>query len=323
MAFGIDFANSGENVAALQTAGVTFACRYLSGGQSKDLTAAERDRLLGAGIGIALVWETDGRTGPLSGTSGGHADAGAAIRQAQALGAPAGTCLYFAVDFDASLTQIAGPIRAYAAAAAADCRAAGYRCGMYGGFATVEGTAGIVDLGWQTYAWSGGRWSTHSAIQQYQNGVVVGGTSADDDRSMTADFGQWGSDMGMSSDQAFGLAFCMWMCGLGREADVATLQADAAAIVGNQTTPTLWGLTGSAEGKAYGGNGSLAQRLANLESSLTKTEAALATAQAALTSTETALARAQTDIAALKGGTSGATATHIHAAPAVTTGPPQ
>lgn len=191
MSVGVDFATSSENVAALKAAGVAFVCRYLSGGgDAKDITAAERDRLLGAGIGIVLVWETDGRTGPLVGNGAG--DANAAVAEAERLGVPSGTCLYFAVDFDMQPSQLS-IVRTYFARATSRCHVAGYRCGVYGGFAVVEGVADLVDLGWQTYAWSGGRWSSHAHLQQYANGAVLAGIGVDYDRNTAADFGQWGT----------------------------------------------------------------------------------------------------------------------------------
>lgn len=197
MSEGVDYASVVLSPVGLRNAGKTFACRYLSGGSpanphSKDITAFEAGALHAAGMDVVLVWETDGRTGPLMGTAGGQADGAAAVAQARQLGVPAGVCLYFAIDFGAGSNNLPA-LRAYFAAARAVCHAAGYRCGDYGGMVTVTGDAGYVDLVWQTYAWSGGQWYTGAghAIEQYSNGATVAGISVDLDRTTAADFGQW------------------------------------------------------------------------------------------------------------------------------------
>lgn len=197
MSTGVDFATSSEDVNALKAAGVSFVCRYLSGGGGKDLTTAERDRLLAAGLGIVVVWETDGRTGPLTGAAAGPGDAAAAVAEAQRLGAPPGTCIYFAVDFDVLAGNVPA-LRGYFTGLRPHMGP--YRLGDYGGFLCVESVADIVDLGWQTYAWSGGRWSTLAHLQQYQNGAVLAGIGVDYDRNTAPDFGQWGSTTPQGDD---------------------------------------------------------------------------------------------------------------------------
>ncbi len=176
--------------AALKAADKQFACRYLSGGSQKDLTKAEIADLTGAGVAVVVVFETDGKTGPLMGAAGGQMDARAAVAQAQSLGIPANACIYFAVDFGATSGN-APALQAYFEAARAICHAAGYRCGDYGGLATVTGEHGHVDCEWQTYAWSGGNWDGSANVEQYLNGQSICGITADLDRAITADFGQF------------------------------------------------------------------------------------------------------------------------------------
>jgi hypothetical protein len=173
----------------LRRAGLQFAIRYLSGGHPKDLTAPERDDLLSAGMAICLVWETDGRTGPLAGAAGASGDAAAAIAQAKILGAPRGTCLFFSVDFSPSSAQLT-QVRSYARQAAADCHEAGFRCGIYGGRATVAACDTLCDLLWQTPAWSNGVWVGAAVLRQGAQQLVAGVT-VDLDQALTADFGQW------------------------------------------------------------------------------------------------------------------------------------
>jgi hypothetical protein len=77
-------------------------------------------------------------------------------------------------------------------AAAAVLRPAGDRTGIYGGFTAVEREVGAhCELGYQTYAWSGGRWSAKAKLQQYRNGLSLCGGTVDLDRSLADDFGQW------------------------------------------------------------------------------------------------------------------------------------
>lgn len=190
---GVDYSEGRPDLTKL--GGKAFVCRYLSGARvagndGKDLGQGERDEILSHGLAIVLVWETDGRTGPLAGASGGKSDATAAVAEAQWLGAPAGTCLYFAVDFQATSANAAS-LEAYATAVSTVCHSAGYRSGIYGGLATEQYDKGLVDCLWQTYAWSAGQWEPTAVIQQYQNGVTLAGASVDLDQATSVDYGQW------------------------------------------------------------------------------------------------------------------------------------
>lgn len=196
MAQGVDYSFARPSPAGLVAAGKSFVCRYLSGdfrhddqGQ-KDLSIQERDALLSVGLAIVVVWETDGRTDPSRGAVGGHADAVAAVQEASALGVPQGACLYFAVDYQ-TFSQDVATMQAYAAAARDVCHAAGYRAGIYGGIATEQDDESVVDMLWQTYAWSAGQWDPKAQLRQYENGANVAGGSVDLDESTVADFGQF------------------------------------------------------------------------------------------------------------------------------------
>jgi hypothetical protein len=186
---GIDCASPITNPAALKKAGKSFACRYLSTpGNAKNLTKGEADGLKRAGVGIVCVFETTADRA-LSGHAGGVLDAHAARTQASVCGMPAQRPVYFAVDFDATghtklvLDYLVG---------AATVLGRG-NTGVYGGLAAVKAAldANVCRYAWQTYAWSGGKWDPRAHIQQYQNGVIVAGISADLDRATTTDFGQW------------------------------------------------------------------------------------------------------------------------------------
>jgi hypothetical protein len=188
--FGLDYAWSKPSIAALHQAGAKFACRYLShDATGKSLTRSEANALTAAGIWIVVVWETTANRA-LSGQAGGVADARAANAQAQACGMPEDRPVYFAVDWDASGAQQA-QINAYLNGASSVLGLD--RVGMYGGVGPIRRAfdAEMIRWGWQTYAWSGGQWDARAQLQQYKNGVNVGGADCDYDRAVVDDYGQW------------------------------------------------------------------------------------------------------------------------------------
>lgn len=187
--FGIDYAWSRPSVATMSENGVQFIARYLSNDPSKNLSRSEAESVNAAGIWCVVVWETTA-TRPLSGRSGGVADAERAQAQATAVGMPDDRPIYFAVDWDATTTQqptIDAYMDGVASVVGRD------RVGMYGGYGPISRAfdSGKITWGWQTYAWSGGKWDNRAHIQQYKNGVRLGGADVDYNRAMLDDYGQW------------------------------------------------------------------------------------------------------------------------------------
>lgn len=196
---GVDYSVSVPSAAALAAAGKRFAVRYGGPGSAgKQLTAGELADLTKAGI--AVVANAEGAAGGFRGAAAGQSWARQALAHFTALGMPPGRPIYFSVDWDA------GP--GDWAAVDAACRGAtsvigAARVGVYGSFATVEhcAAADTARWFWQTYAWSSGRWSSRCHLQQYRNGVSVGGADCDLDRAMQSDYGQWGAiDMPVTGD---------------------------------------------------------------------------------------------------------------------------
>jgi hypothetical protein len=188
--FGVDYSWGRPGAAALRRAGVKFACRYLSHDTTgKNLTLAEARQLSNAGIWLVVVWQTTA-TRALSGRDGGVADARTARRQADACGMPDGRPIYFAVDFDASAGQ-QSTINAYLDGAASVLGRD--RVGLYAGYYPMKRAfdAKKITWGWQTYAWSGGRWDGRAHIQQYSNDHRINGAAVDYDRAVKDDYGQW------------------------------------------------------------------------------------------------------------------------------------
>jgi hypothetical protein len=187
--FGIDYAWGRPGPAALHDAKVGFVCRYLSHDPPKNLSRAEAALLSDSGIWLAVVWET-AASRALSGQAGGVADAKEAAKQAAACGMPGNRPIYFAVDWDASAAQQAA-INAYLDGAASVLGRD--RVGLYAGYGPIKRAfdAKKITYGWQTYAWSGGRWDARAHLQQYSNGHTLNGVGVDYNRAMKADYGQW------------------------------------------------------------------------------------------------------------------------------------
>ncbi|QXJ20645.1 DUF1906 domain-containing protein [Actinomadura graeca] len=188
--FGVDYAWGRPGVAALKSAGAKFVCRYLSHDTTgKNLTRDEADELSGAGLWLVVVWESTASRA-LDGRAAGEADARDAAAQAEALGMPEDRPIYFAVDFDATSGQQPA-INAYLDGAASVIGRG--RVGLYGGHGPVKRAfdAKKITYGWQTYAWSDGKWDARAQLQQYSNDHDINGVSTDYDRAVKSDYGQW------------------------------------------------------------------------------------------------------------------------------------
>lgn len=199
---GIDFSfGSGVTTAQIKAAGYSFVCRYLSGGNSKDINSAELANYKAAGIPVVFVFETTGTDA----TSAANGVADAAKAQAELVTLSAGikdtsvltAPVFFAVD-EESASDVVG----YLSGAASILGMS--RVGVYGGLGTIQQAfnAGACTYGWQTYAWSNGQWDDRAILRQVMNGIKVGPCTADHDQAaywsattpvldLTCDFGQW------------------------------------------------------------------------------------------------------------------------------------
>jgi Domain of unknown function (DUF1906) len=213
MAFGVDYAWGRPSMTSLKTAGVTFACRYLSHDTTgKNLTLSEARTLAAAGIWVVVVWETTAQRA-MSGHGAGVADAQDADAMARACGMPAGRPIYFAVDFDASASDQSA-INAYLDGASSVIGK--NRVGIYGGVHPVSRALddNHCEWAWQTYAWSGGALDTRSHIYQYSNDHTIGGVGLDYDRSLKDDYGQWmpgkEPDVALTADDLSKIKSVVW-----------------------------------------------------------------------------------------------------------------
>ena len=188
--FGVDYAWGRPGASALKRAGARFVCRYLSHDTTgKNLTRSEAEQLSDAGLWLVVVWESTASRA-LAGRAAGVADAKDAAAQARACGMPSDRPIYFAVDFDAAAGQ-QDEINAYLDGAASVLGRG--RVGLYAGYYPLKRAfdAGKITYGWQTYAWSGGRWDARAQLQQYSNDHKINGVGVDYDRAVKNDYGQW------------------------------------------------------------------------------------------------------------------------------------
>ena len=183
---GIDYAYGTPDLGRLRAEGVTFVCRYLGGDSDKDLSRPEIERLERAGMSIVAVFEGAAERA-LSRL--GRVDAVAAQKQLADLGASHAP-VYFACDWEVKPDQMPD-VRSYFEGLTHELGRD--RVGVYGGYPVVHELMSLdnIKYGWQTYAWSDGRWSPHAQLRQYQNGVKLAGVEYDLDRAVAADFGQW------------------------------------------------------------------------------------------------------------------------------------
>jgi hypothetical protein len=187
---GIDYAYGAPDLGRLKAAGNTFVGRYLGGNPDKDLTRQQAMTLDQAGLATIIVFEARAQ-GALGGHTQGIIDSVRAQEQLNEIGGNAKHApVYFACDWEVQPEQTPA-IRDYLAACKAQL---GHdRVGIYGGYPVVHELMSLdnVKYGWQTLAWSEGRWSPHAQVRQIQIEVNGFGIVYDVDRALAADFGQW------------------------------------------------------------------------------------------------------------------------------------
>lgn len=163
---------SSSSISCLLSEGITFVGRYYSRTtqiEGKKLTAGEAQLLSQAGLELVAVYEDGPTSYSYFSASRGTADAEGALEQAEAVGQPQGTAIYFTVDYDAASSDIAGNITVYFEAVSAALSGT-YVVGVYGSGATCAAilASGYAQLAWlaQSTGWSGYAQFTDWAIKQ-------------------------------------------------------------------------------------------------------------------------------------------------------------
>ena len=197
MTEGCDYSSSRPDPDCLVREGMRFVVRYTSiGGNPKNMAAGEVEKLRAAGLAVATVFE-ESRGHMLGGRAAGVDAARASRDLAEACGMPPGRPHYLALDVDPNpFTGREWDLaRAYLDGAAS---VLGWSAvGIYGGLRAIEQLVPEhAKWGWQTAAWSGGRWSAKAHLQQYVLDIDRCGGRIDLDRTHPdrdlTDYGQWG-----------------------------------------------------------------------------------------------------------------------------------
>ena len=144
--------NCSPLAACIVATGMKFVARYYSKAASKAITRKEGLALSKAGLKLLVVYQ-DKQDDVRFFTGGeGKASARRALTQAQALGQPAGSAIYFAVDFDPAADDVRGPVSDYFLAVNQEFRAAAvqYAIGVYGSGLTCRL---VLDASLAQFAW--------------------------------------------------------------------------------------------------------------------------------------------------------------------------
>lgn len=140
--YGCDTATTldASKIQTLVNMGMSFVGRYLPG-SNYPITPAEKNLILSKNLSIVSIWE---RGTPTSASyfssSRGTSDARQAIEGAINIDQPIGTPIYFAVDYDASASDISENIEDYITAVIAEFNRQNnrYKVGLYGSGAVLE-----------------------------------------------------------------------------------------------------------------------------------------------------------------------------------------
>lgn len=191
---GIDYSGTRPSAAAVKAAGRSFVVRYVSspGGIAKDITRAEAAYWQANGIDIGIVFEDAAGRALTGGRVGGAADARTAIGAVRAAGGPTdGGVVYVAVDIDVTGNGQLLALGDYLGGWATVYPRA--RLGVYAEYDVVRHCFDQhwVAFGWQTFAWSGGRWDPRAQLQQYRNSQLLGGVRVDYVRAPAKEWGAW------------------------------------------------------------------------------------------------------------------------------------
>lgn len=175
-----------SSLSCLQSEGIAFVGRYYSRTTKiagKKLTPDEAALISKAGLQIVAVYEDGPTSCDYFSADRGMQDADGAIAQAEEIGQPKGSCIYFTVDYDATSSDIEGNITAYFKAIA-ETLADQYVVGVYGSGAVCTAIigSGLAKLAWlaQSTGWSGYSQFTGWNIKQGPEQSICGLNSDSD-----------------------------------------------------------------------------------------------------------------------------------------------
>jgi peptidoglycan hydrolase-like protein with peptidoglycan-binding domain len=177
--------------------GMQFVARYYALNAAKTLTAAEAQQLSAAGLGIVAVYEDFNNSVDRFSATIGASQAAQAGARAAAIAQPAGTAIYFAVDYDAAPADVEGPITDYFTAVQNVLAAAPtqYIAGVYGSGLTcrIIRDAGLADFTWLTCSTGFADYTAFRTqadiVQLAPSRFLLAGLNIDDDIAQSAEFG--------------------------------------------------------------------------------------------------------------------------------------
>lgn len=172
---------------ALKKAGFAYTARYL-GNSWKTFDAAEAKAIRNAGLKLVSIFQKSADRSAYFTEEQGRQDGRDAVKAAQNVGQPAGTAIYFAVDFDAGKRAIPH-ILAYFNGVRKTFHT--YKLGIYGSYTVMLAVKGLADFYWQTYAWSYGKVADFIHMHQYENNIKVAGVLIDRN-DIRKNPGDWG-----------------------------------------------------------------------------------------------------------------------------------
>ena len=180
---GLDTVSDVSNiVSTIKSKGYEFVVRYYSkSGNAKRMSTAESEAIFNAGLKRVVVYQNLHNDYSKFGSTIATTDATDAISQAKAHGQPSST-IYFAVDYDASSTEIEGNIKEHFKVLQKNCSLAGYAIGVYGSTLVCKKLkeAGLVSKTWVANASGWGYGTQFSDYKMKQSSQVsFGGITFD------------------------------------------------------------------------------------------------------------------------------------------------
>lgn len=151
MAKGLDtVSNVKKSVSVIKNKGYSFVIRYYSlSGNTKRTSADELQAIANAGLKRIVVYQNQHNAYSKFSASIADTDASDAIAQAKSVGQTSGA-IYFAVDYDASASEIDGNIKKHFEVLSKKVSVAGYSLGVYGSSLTCKR---LKDAKLVTYTW--------------------------------------------------------------------------------------------------------------------------------------------------------------------------
>lgn len=176
-----------------------FIARYLSVYNWKLLTSTEAARIHAAGMSVVCFYEDSGSPSEQS-YSNGYAQAENAMEKAQAAGQTANSAIYFAIDYDATESQIQDAVVPYfqGIKQCFEDNNSPYSIGVYGSGAVcqkIKQDSGLAEYSYlsKSYGWRGYDDYKNNLRYDVLQGAYVtyDGTQFDKGESSSESYGQW------------------------------------------------------------------------------------------------------------------------------------